>query len=537
MDLSKLSNEDLLALKSGDLSKVSNAGLLALKGESPKQTGPREMLGMLPAGGTDMFMDELKASMPGQAVLGGLSGASRIGNTLLRMTGMGDDNRSKSLQDWRDQNVTSITGKAADLGAQVAGTAGVGGLLGKGVAAAAPRAAPLAEALATGGFRAGGMAGPAGLAVRSLGGAASGGAAAGLVDPDSAGAGAMIGGALPGAAKLAGMAGKAVGTGLRKSVGAASPEVIALAERAKQLGITVPADRLVNSKPLDAVASGLNYVPFSGRAATEARLNSQLNEAASKLIGQNTSNMTKALRDASVALGGKFDATLKGTSVSFDKQLLQEVTDVFNTAQRELGDDSLKAISSQVDELVAKGASGSIDGQAAYNIKRTLDRIGRRNTPEAWHALELKRVLMDALNRSLGPDKAQAFAKTREQYSNMLALEKLAKNGVEGEISVARIANLPNINNQPLQELADIAAQFVKPREAQHGAMQRAVVGLATGSTLGPWGLAGAAGLGRGTNLALESDAMRNLLMNKPQSVGLLGDPMLYRAAPLIGAQ
>lgn len=34
MDLSKLSNEDLLALKSGDLSKVSNEGLLALKGET-----------------------------------------------------------------------------------------------------------------------------------------------------------------------------------------------------------------------------------------------------------------------------------------------------------------------------------------------------------------------------------------------------------------------------------------------------------------------------------------------------------------------
>ena len=39
-DLSKLSTEDLLALKSGDLSKVSTEGLMALKGQTApeKQT-------------------------------------------------------------------------------------------------------------------------------------------------------------------------------------------------------------------------------------------------------------------------------------------------------------------------------------------------------------------------------------------------------------------------------------------------------------------------------------------------------------------
>ena len=35
MDLSKLSTEDLLALRSGDLSKVSTDGLMALRGTQP----------------------------------------------------------------------------------------------------------------------------------------------------------------------------------------------------------------------------------------------------------------------------------------------------------------------------------------------------------------------------------------------------------------------------------------------------------------------------------------------------------------------
>lgn len=505
---------------------------------------PRELGGMVPAGGTSMLLDELKNSMPGQAVLGGLSGASRIGNTLINMVGLGDKDRSASLQAWRDQNVTSTTGKVADVGAQIAGTAGVGGMLGRGVAAVAPRATPLIEALTTGGMSAGGLGGAAGLGVRALGGAATGGASGALVDPSSAGTGAMIGGALPVVAKGAGMAGTAIGAGARRAFGEVSPEVAALADKAKAMGIRIPADRLVQSKPLDAVASGLNYVPFSGRAATEARMSEQLNQAVSRLVGQNTPNVTKALRDASVDLGGKFDKTLKNTAVNLDQQMLQEVADVYNTAQRELGSDALKAITSQVDEIVAKGANGTIDGQAAYNIKRTLDRIGRRNSPEAFHALELKRVLMDSLNRSLGPTDAAAFAKTREQYSNMLALEKLAKNGVEGEISAARLANMQNINNKPLQEVADIAAQFIRPREGQHGAMQRAVVGGAAATTgaatLGLPGLFGAAGLsalGRGTNATLDSELLRNLLMGRQASPGLLADPLLYRAAPVIGAQ
>jgi hypothetical protein len=350
------------------------------------------------------------------------------------------------------------------------------------------------------------------------------------VDPEQARTGALLGGALPVATKVAGetgkVVGKVVGSGVRAAVGQASPDVVQLAQRAKALGIDIPADRLVNSKPLDAIASGLNYVPLSGRASTEARMNSQLNTAASRLMGQNTPNINKALRDAGTDLGAKFETTLKKNGVNFDQQLLSDVTDVYNTAERELGSDALKPIAAQIDELVKKGGTGVIDGQAAYNIKRTLDRLGNGNTPTAYHALQLKGVLMDALNRSLGPTEAAAFALTRHQYGNMLALEKLAKNGVDGEISVARLANLKNINNPELQELADIAAQFVKPREGMHGSMQRGFAAMGIGTALGPYALGATAAAGRGANIALNSEAMRSTLLGLPrqQTPGLLGN-------------
>lgn len=450
----------------------------------------------------------------------------------------------------------SLMFKGGKLAGEVAGTSGVGGLMAKPFQAVAasgygaglePLLNGAAQALKTGGFRVGELAGTgAGMAARVAGGATVGGLSAGLVNPEDAATGAMIGGAFPLVAQAAGK----VGGAMRRSLtgGGATPEIASLAQRAKELGIQVPADRLTNSRPLNAMASSLNYVPMSGRAATEDAMNSQLNQALSRTFGENSSNVTQALRNAQPKLGGEFERVLSSNSVRVDQQFMQDLAESANRASRELGSDGASIIGKQVDDILAKAASGTIDGQAAYNIKKTLDRIGNRNSPEAFYATDLKKGLMGALNRSLGPDEAAAFAQTRQQYGNMLDLEKLARNGAEGEVSVARLANMRGIKNPQMRELADIAAQFVKPRESQHGAAQRVVLGTGAaiaggfgGGLLGAGGgLLGAAALGRGANGLLNSNAARNFVL-QPQMIGEV--PMgfltdgLRRTAPLLGAQ
>jgi hypothetical protein len=90
---------------------------------------------------------------------------------------------------------------AGKIGAEIAGTAGVGGALASG--ARGMGAAPaVVNALRTGGMTTGGR-GAADLALRTGAGAAVGGASAGLVDPSQAGTGALIGGALPVAGQVA----------------------------------------------------------------------------------------------------------------------------------------------------------------------------------------------------------------------------------------------------------------------------------------------------------------------------------------------
>lgn len=423
--------------------------------------------------------------------------------------------------------------KGGKLAGEIAGTAGAGGALANGLSRVPMLAKSLPgviEAVRTSGM----TAGNAGLGARALGGSISGAATAGLVNPEDALTGAAIGGALPVAAKAAGLAGSTLGRGLRGAP--VAPEVAALAKRAEQLGIDIPADRIVNSKPLDAMASTLNYVPFSGRAATEAKMGAQLNQALSRTFGENSSNVTQALRQAEGKLGGQFDTFLKNNSVAVDQQFVADLADAANKASRELGSDGASIIAKQVDDIVAKAGTGVIDGQAAYNIKKTLDRIGNRNSPEAWYALDLKKKLMEALNRSVGTDQAQAFGQLRQQYGNMLDLQKLAKNGAEGEISVARLANMRGIKNDSMQELADIAAQFVKQREGQHGMAQRAIVGGVTFGAGGLGGLLGGATVGRAANSALNSKTVKGLLTDGIPD--LISDPaaqLAYRISPLLG--
>lgn len=494
----------------------------------------------------------------GNLLAGAVRGAGSIGSTLLAPYDMAKDalaGKGLSLESNRERRAgidgglqlmgaepDSMLYKTGKIAGEIAGTAGAGPVLAGG-ARAAGAAPSLVSSLSSGGLNVAGQTGLAGLATRAAGGAAVGGVAAGMVNPEDAALGAAVGGVIPMAMKVGGEGARSLGRSIRGQV---APEVAALADRAKALGVQIPADRLTNSKPLNAMAASLEYMPLSGRVATQDRMTSQLNRALSRTFGQDSDNVTMALRKAGTELGSKFDDVLRNNRVRVDQTFLDDLAEHAGRASRELGSDGERIIKSQIDDIIAKAAAGEIDGQAAYNIKKTLDRIGKRNSPEAFYALDLKKSLMGALDRSLGPDDAAKFAATRQQYGNMLKLEKIAKNGAEGDISIARLANMKNVNSPDLQELADIAAQFMVTRESPHGALQRLIIGstgIGVGAGLGglPIGVGLMAG-GRAANSTLNSGLLRSMVLGQPtQSTtqeavrkGLLG---VTRAAPVLTAQ
>jgi hypothetical protein len=234
MDLSKLSDDDLMALKSGDLSRMSDAGLMALKGEPAKQ-GPS---------GMDLFKAELKTSLPGGVVRGmkdivdtGAQGAAWLydkatgGNQAQQVKAMNEAGAAdfKAAQDLVGAGGSNVT----RVGGQIIGTAPVGGVFGK-VAEVAKAPSAIVNALRSGGMFTGsnpvGVAAKAGdLAIRTGAGAAVGGASAALTNPEDYDTGALIGALLPGGMQLAGKAGETLGNYAAKGVADKAPVVRAKA--------------------------------------------------------------------------------------------------------------------------------------------------------------------------------------------------------------------------------------------------------------------------------------------------------------------
>ena len=154
------------------------------------------------------------AGMAGDVLAGIGRGAGSIGATILAPFDVIAQARGKEipffpgrLDDRRQQMTQGLASMGADpestafalgkVGTEIAGTLPIGGLLGRGVTAVAPRLAPLATALETGGFRTGMAPGAMNAMTRAAGGAVTGAAGSALVNPEDAASGAIIGAVLP----------------------------------------------------------------------------------------------------------------------------------------------------------------------------------------------------------------------------------------------------------------------------------------------------------------------------------------------------
>lgn len=161
----------------------------------------------------------------GKDVMGGLTrGAGSIGATVMRLlpNAMGGDTASENEQRRTAMddalrtlgaNPDSMGFKTNKLVAEIAGTSGIGGVVGNAlekVPFIASKAPALIDAIKTYGMSANGAQGLGGVAARMGGGAITGGLSAGAVNPEDAGTGALIGAITPAVLQLAGKFGSAV---------------------------------------------------------------------------------------------------------------------------------------------------------------------------------------------------------------------------------------------------------------------------------------------------------------------------------------
>jgi hypothetical protein len=473
------------------------------------------------------------AGSVGATLLSPLDAAARVLNEGKPWSVGGYDILGQDRRKAMDEGLTSMGADTESwpyaigkFGAEVAGTAGVGGALGQG--ATRVGLPQLAAALETGGL-AGGT-----LANRMGGGALAGGAAGGLIDPtlESAGIGAAVGGGLGGLAS----AGANVFGGL-------SPARRQLALDAEQAGITVPVDRILDNRLLDRVAGGLEYIPFSGRGGVLRNMEEQTREAANRTMGQQGADVRTAVANARRALGPEFDRVTAAADIPESQAFRQALDDQADMIRRVVPDSEARPLLNQIryieDHL---DTGGYMPGSAALAMKTELDDMAGAPGATGKRARELRRVLLDQIEEKLGPSEAAAYRDMRRKWVNMLRMEKLQTHDAEGAVSMARMGNMPHKNaTGELNRLADVAYSFAKSRDAPHSLQQQNILmGLgATGAGIAgfvPQVLGGMAGA-RATNMALNSDWLRRMVLGQQQQ-GLLGPAILglregaYRFAP-----
>lgn len=514
---------------------------------------------------------------------GGVRGAGSIGATIMapvdwlaRKAGVQNDYIGRT--DRREQMDEALKGLGADtdstafkvgkLGAEVAGTAGIGGAVARPVAALAnTRAAAglepiiegVAKGLQTGGFRVGDLAGTGlGTAVRAGTGATVGGLTAGLVNPSDAGTGAMIGGAMPGAVQLAGKAGGAVGSAMRGGKPQPSSELLKTAAGAMDAGYVIPPS-MVNpsfkNRTIESLSGKFETAQMAAtknQAVTDSLVRKALGLADDVPLNQET---MKAVRQQA----GQIYQQIKGTGmVAADKAYMDAVDDIGRTIKSatasfpQLGRTNMHG--KPVDEIteLAQGLKvGQFDAGGAVDMIAVLrdsadtayasgnKALGKANKAAA-------KALEDMLDRHLqqigATDLLPAYRDARSLIAKTYTVEKGLREGagtvdaralarelqkgkpLTSELrTVAQFGNTFNKAAQPPHLIGSPGVNVLKPALSL-------LAGIGGTATAGPAGaLLGVA------NQYVIPPAARSIMFSNAYQRGLLNTPlgMLDEAAPL----
>lgn len=553
---------------------------------------PEEIISHLSGGQAVTQPVERKSTLPtslespdkyqniGNAVAGLVRGAGSIGATLLSPI----DAAVRALNDGKPFNVggydiaghdrrkgmdEGLTAMGADpkslefqggkLAGEIAGTAGVGGVLAKGLRAVAPGMPAFANALATSGMRAGTTPGAANMLTRMAGGAVTGGATAGLIDPSYAGTGAAIGGALPPA--MAGMA--KAGSMIKNTLSGqpvASGTQSAIKE-ARKLGYVIP--------PTQAKSSLGNRLieGFSGKLTTaqnaSARNAEITNKLAAKAIGlpkgqQITPEVLSAIRETA---GDAYRQIGNAGTITPGKAYADALDDIA-APYIKAASGFPNAKQSPVIDLVESLKSPTFDTASAIEKIKQLrsaadDAFRTGNTDIARASKGAAKALEDAIDQHLQKigDKQllDNFRDSRQLIAKTYTVEK-ALNQTTGTIDARKLAAQLE-KGKPLtaelRQAAEFAQRFKKAAATpesmgslpQNSPLDYAALGALSGSIGNPLPMLGLVARPAARKLALSDLVQNRLARESGQSAlaRLMSNPeaeqLLYRTAPAIGAR
>jgi hypothetical protein len=367
---------------------------------------------------------------------------------------------------------------AGELGAEILGTAPIGGGLATGLTKFIPATAPLAQAIRTGGFSTGRAVQGAPLAtragdlgIRTAGGAALGGATSAVINPDDAELGAIIGGAVPLAGPIAGPALGYVGGKIANLRTMPQNRAASLAQQAAGTDLKEMANALRNAPPgvgvaqvlakfenptlqalvkdsLESTPEGAQYLSKLGTMTEREAVNELAKLAGGKTAtdvrntlaaAKNAARaITTPMRDTALARGnlGKEVARLESMSAELGEQAAAKVQEVRRLI--DLGDHAAAAarLKTITAGLPASSRLAPAKSQAGFS-----DEFAAKFFYPGKLAEMSDEWASQAANASLDLGQGSRFAQA--------AADALRKSGIQPLRGDVLVSNIANIGNKP----------------------------------------------------------------------------------------
>lgn len=359
----------------------------------------------------------------------------------------------------------------------------------------------------------------------------------------------LVGGALP-VTLEAGAAGLA--RGASSLLGRPDAQTSRLASLAQQANIPLKASQISESKVVKLLDSATGQVPFSGASKFQASQQEAFNNAVGRTIGVNEKAITPEVFDrARQTIGNQFDTLAARNDMQITPEFVQKLNALRSDVAATGNQEALTAIDKQFQRILAQQQNSVLPGPAYKSLFSELGRMasGGANPDKAHYAAQMREMLGDAMDASISPKDAQAWALARRQYRDLKAIEPLVAeaSATGGNISPAKLMGRVLANKAgksavargkrgDLADLAAIGRRFIKEQVPDSGTARRTAVvdalkgtGAVVGSALG----AGAATTSLGTGLFVGGGAVTlsrqfQKLMRNPRLVkALLRQPNL----------
>ena len=288
-----------------------------------------------------------------------------------------------------------------------------------------------------------------------------------------------------------------------------SPEVAALAKKAREMGVTLRPDMLTDNKFLRMAGESSENIPFAGGKTEERQ--TAFNRALIKTIGGDPAakKLTPDVFDKAMTQSGeKIGEISSKVPVKMDETLSTALDARAEHVSKFETESAAKIVKNYIDEIKSKAKDGSVPGETFRKINSQIGKqIRSTSDGDLKHALgELQEDMHDALQRNLSGEDLAALKAARKQYAVAKTLEPLVAKSKTGDISPAGLmgratsdsskkAAMARGKGGDIGDIARIGQQFLKDPNSSGTAERGLLYGaLGGGAITNPLATAGAYG-------------------------------------------